>query len=118
MARLGQIIVGCLLGLLLGWGAIAPLSPAWAAPDQQPDGAQIFELNCAGCHINGGNIIRRGKNLKQRTLERNVMDTLEAIAQLVTNGKSPMSAYGDRLTPAEIEAVSAYVLEQADQNWR
>ena len=82
------------------------------------NGAQIFEANCAGCHINGGNIIRRGKNLKMKALQRNQMDSLEAIAQIVTNGKRPMSAYRDRLTTEEIEDVSAYVLEQAENDWK
>jgi cytochrome c6 len=29
-----------------------------------------------------------------------------------------MSAYKDRLTEQEIQAVSAYVLEQAEKDWR
>ncbi len=81
-------------------------------------GHQVFELHCAGCHLNGGNIVRRGKNLKQKALEKNGVDTLGAIAQLVTQGKGNMSAYGDRLTSAQIEAVSAFVLEQAAHDWR
>ena len=82
------------------------------------NGVEVFEVHCAGCHINGGNIVRRGKNLKQRTLERRGYDSIEAIAQLVTNGKGLMSAYRDRLTPEEITAVSAYVLEQAENDWK
>lgn len=81
-------------------------------------GAKVFKANCAGCHIKGGNIVRRGKNLKSRALRRNKVDTQEAIASLVTNGKGIMSAYGDKLTDAEIEAVSAYVLQRAAENWK
>jgi cytochrome c6 len=84
----------------------------------QPSGAEIFEVHCAGCHVNGGNIIRRGKNLKMRALRRYSVDSVEAIAHLVTVGKRPMSAYADTLTPAEIDAVSRYVLEQAEQGWK
>lgn len=80
--------------------------------------AQLFEANCAGCHANGGNIIRRGKNLKTRALHRNKLDSVEAIVSLVTHGKNNMSAYQDRLTKAEIEAVSVYVLQQAEMNWK
>jgi cytochrome c6 len=29
-----------------------------------------------------------------------------------------MSAYGDRLTPEQIQDVAAYVLEQANQGWK
>ena len=81
-------------------------------------GAKIFEQNCAGCHPHGGNIIRRAKNLKKKALYKNKMDSLEAISSLVTNGKNNMSAFQDRLSLSEIEAVSKYVLEQAERNWQ
>jgi cytochrome c6 len=81
-------------------------------------GAKIFEANCAGCHINGGNIVRRGKNLKSKALHKYKLDNEEAIASLVTNGKGIMSAYGDKLTPEQIADVSAYVLQQAEQDWK
>jgi cytochrome c6 len=83
-----------------------------------PDGAVIFENNCAGCHVNGGNIMRRGKNLKLKALQKNGVDSVEAIAQLVTHGKGLMSAYGDRLSVEEIAEVSKYVTEQAKQDWK
>lgn len=93
-------------------------SPVLADTDSNLiSGSKIFEANCAGCHANGSNIIRRGKNLKIKALTRNKVDTVEAIALLVTNGKNNMSAYGNKLTPEEIIAVSTYVLEQAQQDW-
>ncbi|MBD1936871.1 c-type cytochrome [Microcoleus sp. FACHB-68] len=82
------------------------------------NGEQIFSVQCAGCHINGGNIIRRGKNLKQKALKRNGMDSIEAISSIVANGKNNMSAYKDRLSEQQIEDVSAYVLDQAEKDWR
>ena len=82
------------------------------------NGAKVFKANCAGCHVNGGNIVRRGKNLKMKALHRHKVDTLEAIESLVTNGKGIMSAYGDKLTQQEIADVSAYVLQRAEQNWQ
>ena len=81
-------------------------------------GAKIFEANCAACHVKGKNIVRRGKNLKMKALHRYKVDTVEAIVDLVTNGKGIMSAYGDKLTQQEIIDVSAYVLERAEQNWK
>jgi cytochrome c6 len=81
-------------------------------------GAKIFEANCAGCHANGGNIVRRGKNLKLKALQKNKVDTQEAIISIVTNGKGNMSAYKDRLTAQEIAEVSDYVLQKAEQNWK
>jgi cytochrome c6 len=80
--------------------------------------AEIFGVHCAGCHINGGNIIRRGKNLKKNALKKYGMDSLEAITTIVTNGKNNMSAYKDRLTIEEIQHVAAYVLEQAKKDWK
>lgn len=81
-------------------------------------GEEIFMVQCAGCHPQGNNIIRRGKNLKLKTLHRNKVDSLEAIAYLVANGKNNMSAFKDRLSEREIEEVSAYVLQQAQTNWQ
>jgi len=90
--------------------------PALAA--DTANGAKIFSVQCAGCHLNGGNIIRRGKTLKLKALKRNGVESLEAIASLVANGKNNMSAYKDRLSEKQIEDVSAYVLEQAEKGWR
>ena len=90
-----------------------------AAPMGDLDsGAAVFKANCAGCHVNGGNIVRRGKNLKIKALHKNKVDTHEAVVSLVTNGKGIMSAYGDKLTPEEISEVSTYVLNRAEQNWQ
>ena len=82
------------------------------------NGAKIFSVQCAGCHINGSNIVRRGKNLKLKALKKYDMDSIEAISSIVTNGKNNMSAYKDRLTEQEIQNVAAYVLEQAEKDWR
>ncbi len=92
----------------------------WTAPAtaDSNNAAKIFETNCAGCHMNGGNIIRRGKNLKMNALKKNGMDSIEAITDIVTNGKNNMSAYKDRLTSQQIQEVSTYVLEQAQKNWK
>lgn len=80
--------------------------------------AHLFEVTCAGCHPNGGNIIRRGKTLKQKALKRYNMDSLTAITDIITNGKGVMSAYGDRLTPSDIQALANFVLTQAESNWQ
>ncbi|MGB7415769.1 MAG: c-type cytochrome [Thermosynechococcaceae cyanobacterium] len=89
-------------------------SPSLAA---QSDGAALFETHCAGCHPQGKNILRRGKNLKLKALQKNEVDTVDAIATLVTHGKNNMSAYANTLSAPEIQAVSAYVLDQAQQGW-
>lgn len=96
--------------------ALSPANPAWAA--DTANGAKVFAANCAACHSGGGNIIRGWKNLKQRALSRNKMNSIEAIASLVENGKYAMPAYKDRLSYEQIEDVAAYVLEQAENNWK
>lgn len=110
MKRLIIMLVGVLIA------AIA-FTPAVLAADIA-NGAKIFEVHCVGCHVNGGNIVRRNKTLKLRALERNKVNTIDAIATLVANGKGNMSAYKDRLSQSEIEDISAYVLEQAQKGWR
>ena len=88
------------------------------ADSQGTLGEEIFTVNCACCHINGGNIIRRGKNLKMKTLRKYGYDTTDTIATIVTNGKNNMSAYSDRLNETQIQAVSQYVLDRAENNWK
>ena len=107
---LTYLLTGCLvMGL---WLTHMPAALADA------DTAELFTVHCAGCHPNGANIIRRGKNLKQRALKRNSYDSVDEIATLITNGKGLMSAYGDQLSPDEINHLASYVLEQAAINWK
>ena len=103
---------------ICGWLMVIMLLHIPSAQAIPLNGSQLFEAQCAGCHAGGGNIIRRGKNLKLKALQKNKVDTQEAIVNLVTVGKGNMSAYSDRLTPEEIQTVSAYVLAQAAQNWK
>jgi cytochrome c6 len=99
-----------------------PIAPAASDPiggvSGLATGAKVFEIHCAGCHAQGGNIVRRGKNLKLKALQKNQVDSLEAIATLVTQGKNNMSAYRDRLTSEQIQSVAEYVLNQAQIGWR
>jgi cytochrome c6 len=81
------------------------------------NGEPIFSVHCAGCHINGSNIVRRGKNLKKQALKKYGMDSIEAVTSIVTNGKNNMSAYKDRLSEQQIKEVAAYVLEQTEKGW-
>jgi len=95
--------------------------PVSAETMPEPDtaiAAQLFETNCIGCHAGGGNIVRRRRNLKQRALQRNGVDSVDAIANLVTHGKGLMSAYGDRLTPDEINVLAEYVWQRSLDDWQ
>lgn len=107
----------CLLAVLCSGLLWLPLgATAEALPETSPPA--LFETHCAGCHVGGGNIVRRRKTLKQRALERNGVDSVAAIANLITNGKGIMSAYRDRLTAAEIDQLAQYVWQQAQDDWQ
>jgi cytochrome c6 len=100
--------------------AIAILNLTCNAPVLAADlanGAEVFNTNCAGCHANGGNIVRRNKTLKLKALTKFGMDSSTAIADIVANGKNNMSAYKERLSNREIEDVATYVLNQAEMGW-
>jgi cytochrome c6 len=120
LTKLKKIVPGFLLILTLAWGLIT-ISPQIALADATSNpatAAEVFSVNCAGCHSNGGNIIRRGKNLKLKALKRYGMDSIANIANLVTNGKNIMPSYKDRLSEQQIMDVSAYVLSQAESDWK
>lgn len=116
MRLIGTVV---LLVLLLITSFLTPVGLAANSDALQPiPASQLFEVHCAGCHAQGGNIIRRGKNLKLKALQRYEMDSAAAISQIVTQGKGNMSAYEARLTPEEIQVLASYVLEQAHQDWK
>ena len=106
--------IGAFLVLLLSLGsAYASLA---AGPDAGT-GALLFEQHCAGCHINGGNIIRRGKNLKLKTLEREQIATVDAIAAIAREGRGQMSGYADVLGSGGDQLGAEWVLMQAQNAW-
>lgn len=98
--------------------AIALCAVLFFAPPAWADSTKLFEYHCSGCHVNGGNIVRRGKTLKLKALEQNGYTTVDAIANIITNGKGNMSAYKERLTESEIQDLAQYVLDRANQNWK
>ena len=127
-----RFLLGCVIAMVVSFAltfeSIAASEPALASPietqaapsltSSPAQGLQLFETHCIGCHVGGGNILKWGKNLKFKALHNNKVDTVETIAALVTAGKGNMSAYGDKLSPVEIETVSRYVLDQAAKDWK
>lgn len=99
--------------------ALGPTAAAFATPPAETTATaeRLFSVHCAGCHPHGGNIVRRGKTLKQNALQRHGVDSVTAIATLITQGRGSMSAYRDRLSPAEIDQLAHYVWQQAQDNW-
>ena len=112
-----------IFAVILLWMAIAPPTIAASSPESatptQPSIASgaLFTENCAACHANGGNIIRRGKNLKRRAMARNGYGEVSAIASIVTQGKGIMPSYADKLSSEEIRAIAQYVHEQSESGW-
>ena len=80
-------------------------------------GESLFKNNCAGCHINGGNIMRRPKNLKIKSLKRNGIDNPEAIAKIARQGIGIMGGYKDQLGDNGDQIVAKWVWEQAQKAW-
>lgn len=112
-----RLTLTALFLLGLSW-LIAP-SPAWADSASIPtaSGTALFEQHCAGCHPQGGNIIRRGKSLKARALRRYHLLDEAALADVIAQGQGIMSGYDDRLSPSEIQTLARYVQQQAEQGW-
>jgi cytochrome c6 len=96
-----------------GAAQAAPLPVAPAASR----GARLFENHCAGCHVRGGNIIRRRKTLQLKALQREGLASAEAIARVAAEGRGGMSGYGDVLGPGGAEEVGAWVWQQAQNAW-
>jgi len=112
--RLGLVLNLILSGVVLASGLLADPGPALAA---SADGAGLFEAHCAGCHIHGGNIIRRGRTLKLKALERQGITSPDAIATIASQGIGQMGGYGPVLGPGGAEQVGLYVWQQALAGW-
>ena len=91
-----------------------PIS-TWAIENKS--GQDLFIQNCSGCHINGGNIIRRGKTLKLSALKRNGLDDPEAIARVARIGIGSMSGYAELLGEGGDQLVANWIWKQAQNAW-
>ncbi len=122
-------LVSVLVALLLVLGLILP-PPALGFPgaafavdpgDSErvslEAGGRLFEAHCAGCHVQGGNILRRSKTLKLAALERNGAADPAVIATIAAAGIGQMGGYGEALGDGGAEAVAAWVWQQAQEGW-
>ena len=91
--------------------------PSDAATLNESKGEQLFLENCSGCHIKGGNIIRRNKTLKIRDLNRNGVETPEAIAKIAREGIGSMSGYEEVLGEKGDQLVANWIWEQSQKAW-
>jgi cbb3-type cytochrome c oxidase subunit III len=80
-----------------------------AGPSDSSDGEAIFTQNCASCHTlaAAGASGTIGPNLDES------QPTAELATDRVTNGSGAMPAFGDVLSEEQIQAVVAYVVENA-----
>ena len=76
-------------------------------------GANLF--SAAACHTGGNNVVEADKTLRKAALEQYLDGgfSVESIIRQVENGKNAMPAWAGRLSEEEIQAVAAYVYDQA-----
>ena len=109
---MNRLMQGLLITLL-----ILLMAPGLVNTAGSSEGAELFQQHCAACHIKGGNIIRRGKTLKLKALERQGIASVVAIAQIAREGVGQMSGYGEGLGPGGDQIVAAWIWEQAQKAW-
>ena len=110
--RIDSIIL--LFSMIIGIFISLILSPMALATES---GESLFSMHCSGCHINGGNIVRRSKNLKLKALKLNGIDNPDAIAKIAREGIGSMSGYQEFLGEGGDQLVAIWVWEQAQKAW-
>jgi len=112
-----------ILALTLSWWILWPRPAlglegvAMVSEPMENPGASLFAMHCAGCHVNGGNVIRRGKTLRLAALRRAGLEGSEAVSRVAAVGQGQMGGYGEVLGPGGPEAVGAWVWQQALADW-
>ncbi|CAE7402176.1 petJ [Symbiodinium natans] len=71
------------------------------------NGEALFDANCVSCHAGGGNKIYPQQTLSRSALERNGKNSVELIAQQVSNGQAPMPSFRGKLGVPRRQLVSA-----------
>jgi mono/diheme cytochrome c family protein len=101
MRKLTPILAGALLVLLAGCSS-EPLSA-------EASGSEVYAANCSGCHrsdLSGGAGPALGLGSAAAEQPR------DSFLTVITNGRSGMPAFGDRLTADQIAALADFLLEQ------
>ena len=105
--------LAALIVLTLFWS-----QPAWGdAAENETPGSRLFQQHCIGCHVGGGNIIRRGKTLKLKALQRQGIANPDSIARIAAEGIGSMAGYRDQLGTEGPDVVGQWVWEQAKAGW-
>ena len=101
--------------------AFAVLSARFLAarPPAANAGETIYKSKCAGCHgPDGSGQTSMGKMMKLGDLRAaDVQKKTDAqLEEIISNGKSPMPAYGKQLSKEQIKDVVAYLRELAKKH--
>lgn len=113
-------VAAALALLLIALTTLLWSGPAWGAATDVvvlQRGARLFDNHCAGCHANGGNVIRRTKTLRRQDLLREGVTSAADVARIASEGKGQMSGYAKVLGEGGADAVGAWVWKQAEQGW-
>jgi mono/diheme cytochrome c family protein len=88
--------------------AAAVLFAAAGSAHAAEDGAALFATKCASCHGTDGMGTPVGKKMGSPELPATKLDAA-GVEKVVTEGRGKMMAFGGKLTPEQIKAVSAHV---------
>jgi mono/diheme cytochrome c family protein len=90
--------------LLIAAALLATSTVASAA-----DGKALYGSKCAACHgADGQGQTTMGKKMGVKDLSASKLTAVEMEA-IISSGKGKMTAFGGKLTPAEIKDVAAFV---------
>jgi cytochrome c6 len=100
---------------ICGWTLVA--GSACAADIAK--GQQIFDSNCAACHVGGQNLINAPRTLQKEAIEKN-LGSLDptTIQDFVQNSVVHRGAFilGSKLSNKDFENVVSYVVDQASND--
>jgi mono/diheme cytochrome c family protein len=102
---------------LLNLSAVLLVGCAWTYSRAQnssgpPPAAQTFKSTCAVCHgVDGSANAKLGQQLHAPALYSQDVQKLsdDELKQVITKGKANMPAFGEQLSPVEIEQLVKYV---------
>lgn len=104
------LLSGTISGALFA-GFLTASAPADSTAVQ---GQRLFVSNCSVCHATDGSAntpIGKTKKIPDLRSREVQAQTDKQLVDIVTNGKGKMMPFKERLTPAEIQQVIAYLRE-------
>jgi len=109
------LTVGVVFGIL--FAAATALAPAAQAYDSE-NGTALFNGICAGCHAGGVNKVVPDKALGKEALTKYKVFDVNRIKAIIAAGQNAMPAFGQLITPEDIDDLANYVYGQAEKGWK